>query len=120
MYKVKASILSDEDMIIEERAEIVVLDRIGFAPIIVKNGDIDIQVPNENSQLQIDVFGYKPKVMYAKEINQIGAVYLTEMIVIPTKPKTKNTLLYILGAIGVLGVFYYKSKKPTPRTVKIR
>lgn len=122
MYKVKASLLSDEMMIIEERAEILILDRVGFLPIIVTDGEIDIDVPNENSKLQIEVFGYTPKIITAKEINQIGSVYMNPAVTIianPKPPKSDNSLLYILGAVGAIGLFYYATKKPTPKTVKI-
>lgn len=122
MYRVKAEILSDDLQIIEDRAEIIILDGVGFAPIIVKNGSIDIEVLNESSKLQIDVFGYTPKIITAKEINAVGTVYLNPAISIISNPKpteSDNTLLYVLGAVGVLGLFYFASKKPTLKTVKI-
>lgn len=124
MYRVKAEILSDDLMIIEDRAEVIILDRIGFAPIVVKNGSINIEVPNENSKLQIDVFGYAPKVIKAKEINAVGTVYLNPSVNInsnsnPKQVKGDNTLLYVLGAAGAIGLFYYATKKPAPKTVKI-
>ena len=119
MYKVKAELLSDDLIIIDQYAAILILNS-GLSPIVVNNGSINIDVPNENSKLQIEVFGYVPKVVSAKEINSVGTVYLTEMIVIKTKPKeSDNTLLYILGAIGVTGILYYATQNPTPKTVKI-
>ncbi len=123
MYKVKAELLSDDLIIIDQYAAILILNS-GLSPIVVNNGSINIDVPNENSQLQIEVFGYAPKVLSAKEINTVGTVYLTEAVKIighevPKPPKTNNTSLYILGAIGVAAMLYHAIKNPTPKTVKI-
>lgn len=121
MYKVKASILSD-DLMILDRAEIVILDRIGFLPIIITDGEINIDVPNENSKLQIEVFGYVTKTVTAKEVNKLGTIYMNDAVSVltnPQNPKNDNTLLYILGAAGAIGLLYYATKKPTPKTVKI-
>lgn len=122
MYRVKANILSDDLMIIEDRAEILITNPIGFAPITVYGGTIDIEVPNDKTMLEINVFGYAKKTISAKDVNELGTVYMNPAVSVianPIKPKKDNTLLFILGAVGLLGIGYFINKKPTPKVVKI-
>lgn len=122
MYRVQANLQTADGMIIEKDAELVVLDNFVALPQTIKNGDIDIQVKSENSVIEIEVFGYVRKTITAKELNSTGVAYMNEAVSVianPLKAKSNNTLLYVLGAFGTIGLLYYATKKPTPKTVKI-